>query len=106
MTVDFASFLDRDMVMCFFGGGIGHSHLPVDQRHAKLEATSNRESESDSDPEAERREEESGPDEFDESVESSDNEQDAGQESDTCSSEPGERSDSELESDNDGYDSL
>lgn len=97
MTVDFASFLDHDMVMHFFGSGIGHSHLPVDQRHAELEATSNREIESNSDSEAERREE-SGSNEFDdESVESSDNEQDAGLESDTCSSKPGEQSDSELE---------
>ena len=64
--------------MRFFGGGIGHSHLPVDQRHVELEATSNCETESDSDSEAERREEESGPDEFDKSVETSDNEQDAG----------------------------
>jgi hypothetical protein len=36
MTVDFASFLD--CVMCFFGGGIGHSQLPVDQRHAELDS--------------------------------------------------------------------
>ena len=102
---DSTSFLDRDMVMRFFGSGIGHSRLLVDQRRAELEATSNPEWESDSDSEAEGREE-SGPDEFDESVEASDNEQDAEQESDTGSSEPEERSDSELESDDDGYDSL
>lgn len=101
------SFLDCDMVMRFFGGGVGHSQSP--NQHAEdTDQLSDSESEPKSEPDASIRSDNLIPD----IPIDSDNDEDideAGGDSDnmdTDSSEPEELSDSERESDDDGYDSL
>ena len=101
-----SSFLDHDMVMRFFGGGVGHSQF---QEHPG--DISDSENESASDENVSNMEVPFGKDDgdSDDDVDSGDDTLEEGEGSDISSSSSGRVSeDSELESDfdNDGYNSF
>jgi hypothetical protein len=104
-----SSFLDRDMVMRFFGGGVGHSQFQ--QHSGDIGMVSDSENESAIDENVSDMEVPSGKDDgdSDDNVELGDDTMEEGEGSDNSSSSSGRVSeDSELESDSDddGYDSF
>lgn len=92
-----SSFLDRDMVMRFFGGGVGHSQF---QQHS-----ADSENESASDENVSDMEVPFGKDDgdSDDDVDSGDDTMEGGEGSDSSSSSSGWVSE---DSDDDGYDSF
>ena len=103
LTFTTSSFLDRDMVMRFFGGGVGHSQF---QEHPEdIGMVSNSENESASDENVSDMEVPFGKDDgdSDDDVDSGDDTIEEGEGSDSSSSSSGKL---ESDSDDDGYDSF
>ena len=109
------SFVDRDMVMRFFGGGVGHSQSSqVEHQHSvDTVMLSDPESESESESEMDMLEIPIGKDDGDDSMDSGNDqdieditEKEVEDSDDSSLSRSDQEINSELESDDNGYDSF